>query len=294
MTMNPQPATRTRKPEWLRKPLPSGPQYEKIRRLLAQSRLHTVCQEARCPNMFECFQSGTATFLILGDRCTRDCRFCAVAHGRPAPPDPGEPVRVAGVAASLGLEYVVVTSVTRDDLADGGASAFRETIHALRDQIPHVCVEVLIPDFQGNTAAIEDVLSAAPNVLNHNIETVPRLYASVRSDAAYRRSLEVLAIAARRAPRIPVKSGMMLGLGESEKEVDQTLHDLVNAGCSLLTLGQYLQPSPNHTPVDRFITPEEFQSWKVLALDIGFKDVASGPFVRSSYHAREMHAASLL
>jgi lipoic acid synthetase len=283
---------RLRKPEWLRKPLPSGPEYEKMRRLLAQSRLHTVCQEARCPNLFECFQSGTATFLVLGDRCTRDCRFCAVVHGRPSPPDAGEPARVAEAAASLGLEYVVVTSVTRDDLPDGGASAFRDTIHALRERIPGVHVEVLIPDFQGSTAALEEVLSAAPDVLNHNIETVPRLYASIRPGAAYRRSLDLLSKAARRAPGTPVKSGMMLGLGESEKEVDETLHDLAAAGCGLLTLGQYLQPSPQHAPVAGFITPEEFQSWKARALEIGFKGVASGPFVRSSYHAREMYEAS--
>ncbi|MFO8091166.1 MAG: lipoyl synthase [Desulfatiglandaceae bacterium] len=292
--MNSQPGTRSRKPEWLRKKLPSGPEYEKIRRLLAQSRLHTVCQEARCPNMFECFQSGTATFLILGDRCTRDCRFCAVVHGRPSPPDADEPARVAGAAASLGLEYVVVTSVTRDDLPDGGASAFRDTIYALRKRIPHVSVEVLIPDFQGSNAALEEVLSARPNVLNHNIETMPRLYASVRPGAAYTRSLEVLSNAGRRAPDIPVKSGMMLGLGESEKEVDETLHDLADAGCRLLTLGQYLQPGPQHTPVSRFIPPQEFQSWKDRALEIGFKAVASGPFVRSSYHAREMYEGSLL
>ncbi len=292
--MNSKPGTRSRKPEWLRKKLPSGPEYEKIRRLLAQSRLHTVCQEARCPNMFECFKSGTATFLILGDRCTRDCRFCAVVHGRPSPPDADEPARVAGAAASLGLEYVVVTSVTRDDLPDGGASAFRDTIYALRKRIPHVSVEVLIPDFQGSNAALEEVLSARPNVLNHNIETVPRLYASVRPGAAYTRSLEVLSNAGRRAPDIPVKSGMMLGLGESEKEVDETLHDLADAGCRLLTLGQYLQPGPQHTPVSRFIPPQEFQSWKDRALEIGFKAVASGPFVRSSYHAREMYEGSLL
>jgi lipoyl synthase len=293
MKMNPQPDTRVRKPDWLRKKLPTGPRYEKIRQLLSQSHLHTVCQEARCPNMFECFQSGTATFLILGDRCTRDCRFCAVVHGRPSPPDADEPARVADAAASLGLEYVVVTSVTRDDLPDGGASAFRETIHALRKRMPHVRVEVLIPDFQGSTEALEEVLSAGPNVLNHNIETVPRLYPSVRPGAAYRRSLDVLSNARHLAPGIAVKSGMMLGLGESEKEVEATLHDLAAAGCRLLTLGQYLQPGPQHTPVERFIPPREFHSWKERALKIGFKGVASGPFVRSSYHAREMHEESL-
>jgi lipoic acid synthetase len=292
--MNPQPGTRTRKPEWLRKKLPNGPEYEKIRRLLAESCLHTVCQEARCPNMFECFQSGTATFLILGDRCTRDCRFCAVVHGRPSPPDSDEPARIAGAAASLGLEYVVATSVTRDDLPDGGASVFRDTIYALRKRIPRVRVEVLVPDFQGSEAALEEVLSAGPDVFNHNIETVPRLYASVRPGAGYQRSLDVLSKAGRRAPQTPVKSGMMLGLGESEKEVDDTLHDLAAAGCSLLTLGQYLQPGPRHEPVSRFVTPDEFQSWKERALEIGFKEIASGPFVRSSYHAREMYEGTLL
>ncbi|HDR14143.1 MAG TPA: lipoyl synthase [Desulfobacteraceae bacterium] len=292
--MNSKPGTRSKKPEWLRKRLPSGPQYEKIRRLLARSGLHTVCQEARCPNMFECFQSGTATFLILGDRCTRDCRFCAVAHGRPDPPDAAEPVRVAEAAATLGLEYVVVTSVTRDDLADGGASAFKDTIYALREQIQQVYVEVLIPDFRGSTDALEEVLLAEPNVLNHNIETVPRLYPSVRPAALYKRSLEVLSTARDRAPGLPVKSGMMLGLGESEKELEETFYDLAAAGCSLLTLGQYLQPTPHHAPVARFIPPEEFQFWKERAIEIGFKGVASGPFVRSSYHVREMYEKSLL
>jgi len=244
--------------------------------------------------MFECFQSGTATFLILGDRCTRDCRFCAVAHGRPDPPDAAEPVRVAEAAATLGLEYVVVTSVTRDDLADGGASAFKDTIYALREQIQQVYVEVLIPDFRGSTDALEEVLLAEPNVLNHNIETVPRLYPSVRPAALYKRSLEVLSTARDRAPGLPVKSGMMLGLGESEKELEETFYDLAAAGCSLLTLGQYLQPTPHHAPVARFIPPEEFQFWKERAIEIGFKGVASGPFVRSSYHVREMYEKSLL
>jgi lipoyl synthase len=291
--MNPQPRIRTRKPQWLRKALPSGPEYEKIRKLLAESRLHTVCQEARCPNMFECFQSGTATFLILGDRCTRNCRFCAVVHGIPDPPDSGEPTRVAEAASSLGLRYVVVTSVTRDDLPDGGASVFADTIRALRRRIPGVGIEVLIPDFEGNNHALDVVLSAQPNVVNHNIETVPRLYASVRPGADYRRSIEVLSAAGSLKPRMPVKSGMMLGLGETKKEMHESLGDLLDTGCSLLTLGQYLQPSPLHVPVARFLPPGEFQWWKDLALEMGFKAVASGPFVRSSYHAGEMYKESL-
>ena len=280
---------RARKPGWLRKPLPAGPEYEKIRGLLAETHLHTVCQEAGCPNMFECFGGGTATFLILGDRCTRDCRFCAVTHGSPDPPDPAEPARVAEAAAALGLEYVVVTSVTRDDLPDGGAAAFKDTISALRGRIPGVGVEVLVPDFQGSGPAMEEVLSAEPDVLNHNIETVPRLYRSVRPRAVYRRSLGLLGSVQRLSPGTPVKSGMMLGLGETEEEVERTLMDLAAAGCTLLTLGQYLQPSPRHVPVSRFLPPEEFLSWKRRAIEIGFEGVAGGPFVRSSYHAREMY-----
>jgi lipoyl synthase len=239
--------------------------------------------------MFECFGKGTATFLILGDRCTRDCRFCNVVHGHPSPPDPAEPALVAEAAALLGLDYVVVTSVTRDDLRDGGASVFKETIKAIQERIPGVRVEVLIPDFQGSVAALEDVLSAKPDVVNHNIETVPSLYPSVRPEAIYRRSLDLLENVYHRAPATPVKSGMMLGLGESEKEVAETLMDIAATGCSLLTLGQYLQPSRRHLPVAEFLTPEKFLSWKHEAVKMGFKGVASGPFVRSSYHASELY-----
>jgi lipoic acid synthetase len=276
------------KPPWLRVRMPSGPQYEETRRLLRDGRLHTVCQEAHCPNIFECFGRHTATFLILGDHCTRDCRFCAVKQGPLEPPDPDEPRRVARAAAEMRLRYVVVTSVTRDDLPDGGAAQFAATIAALRRAIPEVRVEVLIPDFQGDPAALAVVLAATPDVLNHNVETVPRLYPTVRPQAQYRRSLRLLADAARQAPHIPTKSGLMLGLGESEEEIRQTLADLRAANCRLLTLGQYLQPSPRNLPVARYVPPEEFNQWRRIALDLGFEHVAAAPFVRSSYQAGEV------
>ncbi len=268
--------------------MPSGPQYEETRRLLRDGHLHTVCQEAHCPNIFECFSRHTATFLILGDHCTRDCRFCAVQQGPLQPPDPDEPRRVARAAAEMRLRYVVVTSVTRDDLPDGGAAHFAATIEALRLAIPEVRVEVLIPDFQGDPAALAVVLAATPDVLNHNIETVPRLYPTVRPQAQYQRSLRLLADAARQAPHIPTKSGLMLGLGESDAEIRQTLADLRGAHCRLLTLGQYLQPTPRNLPVVRYVPPEEFNQWRRIALDLGFDHVAAAPFVRSSYQAGEV------
>jgi lipoic acid synthetase len=276
------------KPPWLRVRLPSGPAYEETRRLLRDGRLHTVCQEAHCPNIFECFSRHTATFLILGDHCTRDCRFCAVKQGPLQPPDPDEPRRLAQAAAEMRLRYVVVTSVTRDDLPDGGAAHFAATIEALRRAIPEVRVEVLIPDFQGDPAALAVVLAATPDVLNHNVETVPRLYPTVRSQAQYQRSLRLLADAARQAPHIPTKSGLMLGLGENEAEIRQTLADLRGAHCQLLTLGQYLQPTPRNLPVVRYVPPEEFEQWRRVALDLGFDHVAAAPFVRSSYQAGEI------
>ncbi|SMC27906.1 lipoic acid synthetase [Desulfacinum hydrothermale DSM 13146] len=282
---------RTRKPSWLRRRLPSDPAYQQVRRLLKQGLLHTVCQEARCPNQFECFSQRTATFLILGDRCTRRCRFCAVEHGPTGPPDPSEPQRVADAAARLGLRYVVITSVTRDDLPDGGADAFVRTIGAVKERLPQARVEVLIPDFQGSCRALHRVLDAGPDVLNHNVETVPRLYETVRPGARYERSLELLDRSRRHAPRLPTKSGLMLGLGETEGEIERTLQDLLEVGCSMLTLGQYLQPSRRHLPVDRFVTPDEFDHWKHKALQMGFKEVASGPLVRSSYHAQELYSA---
>ncbi len=280
--------TKTSKPPWLRVRMPSGPQYEETRRLLRDGHLHTVCQEAHCPNIFECFSRHTATFLILGDHCTRDCRFCAVQQGPLQPPDPDEPRRVARAAAEMRLRYVVVTSVTRDDLPDGGAAHFAATIEALRLAIPEVRVEVLIPDFQGDPAALAVVLAATPDVLNHNIETVPRLYPTVRPQAQYQRSLRLLADATRQAPHIPTKSGLMLGLGESDAEIRQTLADLRTAHCRLLTLGQYLQPTARNLPVVRYVPPEEFNQWRRIALDLGFDHVAAAPFVRSSYQAGEV------
>lgn len=278
---------KTAKPPWLRVRFPSGPEYEETRRLIRKSRLHTVCQEACCPNMFECFSRHTATFLILGDHCTRDCAFCAVKHGSLQPPDPDEPERVARAAADLHLNYVVVTSVTRDDLPDGGSAQFAATIAALRRRIADVQVEVLIPDFQGDPEALSVVLDARPDILNHNIETVPRLYPKVRPQAVYERSLQLLADAARQAPGIPTKSGLMLGLGETGAEIRQALADLRRAHCRLLTLGQYLQPAPQNLPVQRYVTPETFAAWRETALEMGFTDAVAGPFVRSSYQAEQ-------
>ena len=279
---------RVRKPTWLRRSLPTSPQYEKVRRLIGDSSLHTVCQEAKCPNQWECFSNRTATFMILGETCTRGCRFCAVHSGKPLPPDPEEPRRLAEAAKKLDLSYVVVTSVTRDDLEDGGAAMFAETIAELRGAMEGVYVEVLIPDFQGNEADIQTVINAAPDVLNHNIETVPRLYRTVRPQAIYQRSLDVFRFLKRVNPSLPGKSGLMLGLGETDAEVDETLADLLAAGCSILTIGQYLQPSKDHLPVESYVTPEAFDAWRVRALAMGFSDVASGPFVRSSYKAKEL------
>jgi lipoic acid synthetase len=279
------------KPRWLKRSLPTGATYEKVRARLKKSRLHTVCQEAKCPNIWECFSQGTATFLIMGPYCTRTCRFCAVAHGPTGLPDPGEPARVAEAAQSMRLSYMVVTSVTRDDLADGGAGFFEKTIREVRERMPDTLVEVLIPDFQGNTDALQTVVEACPDVLNHNLETVPRLYPSVRPQADYCRSLELLEQSKEYDRTIPTKSGLMLGLGEFPDEVEKTLRDLLDAGCSTLTLGQYLQPTREHLQVERFIHPEEFDRWKETALKMGFSEVTSGPFVRSSYHAKEMYDA---
>jgi lipoic acid synthetase len=280
-----------KKPRWLKKRLPTGPEYEKVKELIVKDRLHTVCQEAKCPNMWECFSRQTATFLIMGSRCTRDCRFCSVAQGPVEPPDPAEPERVAAAARQMGLRYVVITSVTRDDLPDGGAAFFAATIEAVHRQIPSAKVEVLVPDFQGNAKALQAVLEAGPDVLNHNLETVPRLYELVRPQARYERSLQLLSRAQEFAPGLPIKSGLMLGLGESSEEIRSTLKDLIDAGCRILTLGQYLQPSKKHLPVKRFVTPEEFEQWRQIAIEIGFSEVASGPFVRSSYHAKELYQA---
>jgi len=287
-----QPKTPSRKPAWLRRSLPAGPNYETVRALLKNGRLHTVCQEAKCPNVWECFSRQTATFLILGPRCTRDCRFCNVQHGPDGPPDPEEPRRVAEAARAMNLRYAVVTSVTRDDLPDGGAAHFAETIRAIRESIPGALIEVLVPDFQGCADSIRTVVEARPDVLNHNVETVPRLYPEVRPQAVYARSLELLRRVRETAPGIPTKSGLMLGLGERNEEILETLRDLRAADCGILTLGQYLQPSKEHLPVARFVPPEEFEELRRTALEMGFAEVASGPFVRSSYHAGEVYQSA--
>lgn len=280
-----------KKPRWLKKRLPTGPTYEHVKNLIGKDRLHTVCQEAKCPNIWECFSQQTATFLIMGSRCTRNCRFCSVVQGPTGPPDPAEPARVAAAARQMALKYIVITSVTRDDLPDGGAPFFAETIVEIRRQIPAAQIEVLIPDFQGDADALQTVLNARPDVLNHNIETVPRLYERVRPQARYERSLHLLERVHKRDPKIPTKSGLMLGLGETSAEIRSTLNDLVNVGCRILTLGQYLQPSKAHLPVMRFVPPEEFEKWRQIGIEMGFTDVASGPFVRSSYHAKELYQA---
>lgn len=277
------------KPAWLRRRLPSGPAYEEVRTLIRKGGLHTVCQEAQCPNQFECFSNHTATFLILGSRCTRNCRFCSIEPGPLSPPDPQEPQRVAEAAARMNLSYVVVTSVTRDDLPDGGAGLFAETIRQIRKSMTDAKVEVLIPDFGGSAEALDIVLNAFPDVLNHNVETVPRLYPRVRPEADYQQSLTLLKRAARLRPQMPVKSGLMLGLGESDEEIAETLKDIQNTGCRILTLGQYLQPSSEHLAVERFVTPQEFDNWRRLAIELGFAEAACGPFVRSSYHARKLY-----
>jgi lipoyl synthase len=249
--------------------------------------LHTVCEEARCPNIGECWAHGTATFMILGDVCTRSCSYCAVAHGRPGAVDQAEPVRVANAIATLGLSYVVITSVDRDDLKDGGASIFADTIRETRARVPDCRIEVLIPDFKGEEGPLRTVLDAGPDVLNHNTETVPSLYRMARSGGRYSRTLELLQRARIYAPRIPTKTGLMLGLGEEREELLQTLKDLRKVDCQVLTLGQYLRPTEAHTPMVRYYHPDEFAELKSIALDLGFVHVESGPLVRSSYHAHE-------
>ncbi len=276
---------RIRKPKWLKRSLPSGPEYGRMKNLIKKSSLSTVCQEAQCPNQFECFSKGTATFMILGDRCTRNCRFCAVSHKPTSMPDPEEPVRVAEAIASLKLKFAVITSVTRDDLDDGGASHFTRTIREIKKKTPGTGVEILIPDLQGNWNGLVEILSSGPDVLNHNLETVPRLYSRVRPEAVYERSLELLKKSKEIRPETPTKSGLMVGLGESFDEVLDTMADLVAHGCDILTIGQYLQPSRNHLPVERFVTPEDFENLKKEANALGFKGVASSPAVRSSFEA---------
>jgi lipoic acid synthetase len=278
---------RRAKPDWLKVRAPGSPGYLRLKALMRDLSLHTVCEEARCPNIGECWGHGTATFMILGDRCTRACAYCAVPHGRPDPVDAGEPERVAKAVAALQLDYVVVTSVDRDDLKDGGASIFAETIRQIRSRSSGCRIEVLIPDFQGSEAALFLVLDASPDVLNHNTETVPRLYRMARSGGRYSRTLELLNRARKHRPEIPTKTGLMVGLGEERDEVIATFADLRQVGCSILTIGQYLQPTAAHAPIARYYRPEEFGDLKTIALQMGFVHVESGPLVRSSYHAHE-------
>jgi lipoic acid synthetase len=281
-----------RRPEWLRARAPGGPNYHELKVLTNRLALHTVCESARCPNMGECWEQRTATFMILGDVCARRCGFCAVPKGVPLPLDYDEPERVATAVAELGLEYAVVTSVNRDDRADGGAEIFARTIRAIRRAQPGCRVEVLIPDFQGSRAALEIVMEARPDVLNHNTETVPRLYRTVRPAANYENSLRLIATARELDPAVATKSGMMLGLGEEMDEVLATMRDLVAHFCQILTLGQYLRPSLDHLPIARYVTPHEFAELKTAGEQMGFAHVESGPLVRSSYHARTQLAAA--
>ncbi len=277
-----------RLPPWIRLQMRADSQFAEVDTLVNRMLLNTVCQDAKCPNIHECWGRGTATFMILGETCTRACTFCAVNSGRPALLDLDEPRRVAEAAARMNLTYVVVTSVARDDLPDGGARLFADTILALREAKPDIGVEVLIPDFGGNERSMEIVLDARPDVLNHNVETVRRLQSVIRPQAAYGRTLAVLQAAARRSPGVVAKSGIMLGLGETEIEIEETLRDLLEAGCELLTMGQYLRPTRHHAQVDRFVEPAEFDAWARRGEEMGFKAVASGPMVRSSYKADQL------
>ena len=276
------------KPPWLKKRIPPFQDLIKVKAILNEGGLHTVCEEARCPNLGECFSKCTATFLILGRICTRNCGFCSVEHGAPSPLDKGEPEKIAQAVKKMGLQYVVITSVTRDDLPDGGASHFGRTIQAIRALDRKIKVEVLIPDFKGDPSSLTTVLGESPDVLNHNMETVPRLYPRVRPLADYKRSLNLLKRVKENIPQMLTKSGFMLGLGETEKEVFDLLLDLRGVGCDFLTIGQYLQPRPDRLPVVRYIPPEEFEEYRKMGEEMGFKSVASGPFVRSSYHAAQM------
>ena len=281
------PATRPPKPDWLKVRAPGSPDFARLKSLMRELKLHTVCEEAQCPNIGECWHHGTATFMILGEVCTRACAYCAVSHGRPAPADPDEAMRVAHAIHTLGLSYVVITSVDRDDLHDGGASIFADTIRETRARLPECRLEVLIPDFRGDEAALRTVLDARPDVMNHNTETVPRLYRMARSGGRYTRTLELLDRSRRYAPDIPTKTGLMVGLGEERDELVATFTDLREVGCQILTVGQYLRPSSEHAPMTRYYHPDEFRELKQIALDLGFVHVESGPLVRSSYHAHE-------
>jgi len=275
------------KPEWLKVRAPGSPNYTRLKGLMRDLNLHTVCEEAHCPNIGECWHHGTATFMILGEVCTRACAYCAVSHGRPAPADPDEAVRVGKAIETLALNYVVITSVDRDDLKDGGASIFADTIRETRARRADCRIEVLIPDFQGREEPLRTVLDARPDIMNHNVETVPRLYRMARSGGRYPRTLELLDRSRKYAPEIPTKTGLMVGLGETHDELVATFRDLRDVGCQILTIGQYLRPSAEHAAMVRYYHPDEFRELKTIALDLGFVHVESGPLVRSSYHAHE-------
>jgi lipoic acid synthetase len=283
-----------RKPEWIRIKLPSGQETAKIKQLLRESKLHTVCEEAACPNLAECFKHGTATFMIMGDLCTRRCPFCDVAHGKPKPLDENEPRQLAEAVQKMALKYVVITSVNRDDLRDGGAGHFANCIREIRLQTPNTKIEILVPDFRGRIEKAIEILTAHPcDVFNHNMETVPRLYTKARPGADYQGSLELFRQFHEAKPDIPTKSGLMLGIGETETEVVEVMRDLLAVGCSMLTLGQYLQPSKDHLAVEEYVTPAQFDRYAEIAKSLGFKQVASAPLVRSSYHA-DLQAKSVV
>jgi lipoyl synthase len=287
------PALGSRRPPWLKVRFRGGQNFQELDRIMRTLNLHTVCESARCPNQGECWEHRTATFMILGNICTRSCGFCAVPSGKPlGPPEEDEPGRVAEAVERMGLRYAVVTSVNRDDQPDGGAGIFTRTIEEIRRRVPDCKVEVLIPDFRGNWDALGWLMAARPDVLNHNMETVPRLYRRVRKGAVYERSLELLKRAHQLCPDTPTKTGMMLGLGETRGEVLQAMGDIVRQGTDILTLGQYMQPTPQHLPIERYVHPDEFAEFKRLGEQMGFKHVQAGPLVRSSYHAFEQEAAA--
>jgi lipoic acid synthetase len=281
-----------RKPHWLKVRAPGGPNYLRLKGLMRELGLHTVCEEAHCPNVGECWEHGTATFMILGDVCTRNCAYCAVAHGRPPTYDIEEPGRVAEAVERLQLRHAVITSVDRDDLPDFGASIFAETIRQIHDRVPGCSVEVLVPDFQGSEASIRAVLDARPEIYNHNTETVPRLYRRCRPGGRYERVTQIFRFAKKLAPEIPTKSGIIVGMGETIQEIELTMLDLREVGVDILTIGQYLRPSDRHHPLDRYYTPEEFRSLYEIGMAMGFRHVESGPLVRSSYHAWEQVQAA--
>ena len=285
-------ATQRRLPEWFKVRMPGGPNYLHLKDMLRTEQLHTVCEEAHCPNIGECWERGTATFMILGDICTRACAYCAVTTGTPVGLDLGEPIRLAETVERMGLQYAVITSVNRDDLPDGGAFIFAQCVRQIRNRLPECRVELLIPDFEGNWDALETVMDARPDTLNHNIETVRRVFSRVRPRGDYDQSLELLQRARQMDRAAVTKSGMMVGLGETWDEIVATMEDLRSVGCNLLTIGQYLRPSAKHTPLVKWYLPSEFDELRTIGEELGFDHVASGPLVRSSYHADEQHASA--